>query len=130
MIRKLNISNTTLRTGLPRPQLGINMWSQNSSAMAITQVVDEWGNVKDEKTIFYFDGVIQPLKPEYVKYEEERFNSEGQYSWEWYWFHTKQDVVLKTNDRVVYKGITYKIMAIKDYSDYGHIEYHVIKDWQ
>ena len=22
------------------------------------------------------------------------------------------------------------IMAVKDYSDYGHIEYHCIKDWQ
>ena len=29
-----------------------------------------------------------------------------------------------------YKNVEYKIMAVKDYSDYGHIEYHCIKDWQ
>lgn len=115
---------------LPYPQLGINMWSQSARATRITQYVDDWGNVKDSISSFQFSGVIQPLKPEDVKYEEERFNSEGQYSWEWFWFHTKANVKLKTNDRVRYKGIVYKIMAIKDYSDYGHIEYRVIKDWQ
>lgn len=130
MIQKLNIANTSLKSGLPRPQLGINMWSQGATAVAITQIVDEWGNVNENRYTFSFSGVIQPLKPEDVRYEEERFNSEGQYSWEWYWFHTKENVTLKTNDRVLYKGITYKVMSIKDYSDYGHIEYHVIKDWQ
>ena len=62
--------------------------------------------------------------------EEIKVKEEAQWSWDWYWFHTLQDVKLTTNDRVYYKGIEYKIMAMKDYSDYGHIEYHCIKDWQ
>ena len=28
------------------------------------------------------------------------------------------------------ENVIYKVMAIKDYADYGHIEYRVIKDWQ
>lgn len=110
---------------LPRPQLGINMWSQQAKAKRIHQEVDENGNVQNIVSFFNFDGVIQPLKPEEIKVKEE-----AQWSWDWYWFHTKQDVNLQTNDRVVYKEIEYKIMAVKDYSDYGHIEYHCIKDWQ
>ncbi len=110
---------------LPRPQLGINMWSQSSRAKVIRQTVDEYGNVTDEVSFFNFDGVIQPLRPEEIKLKDE-----GQWSWDWYWFHTKQNVDLKTNDRVVYRNVEYKIMSVKDYSDYGHIEYHCIKDWQ
>lgn len=122
---RLNPVNLSLGKSLPRPQLGINMWSQSSRAKVITQVVDEYGNVEDKISFFNFDGVIQPLKPEEIKLKDE-----GQWSWDWYWFHTKPDVYLQTNDRVVYKNIEYKIMAVKDYSDYGHIEYHCIKDWQ
>lgn len=122
---RLNPVNLSLGKSLPRPQLGINMWSQSSRAKVITQVVDEYGNVEDQISFFNFDGVIQPLKPEEIKLKDE-----GQWSWDWYWFHTKPDVYLQTNDRVVYKNIEYKIMAVKDYSDYGHIEYHCIKDWQ
>ena len=122
---KLNIVNISLGKTLPRPQLGINLWSQGSQATVITQTIDEYGNVTDNSSLFNFDGVIQPLKPEEIKLKDE-----GQWSWDWYWFHTKPNVNLKTNDRVVYKGVEYKIMAVKDYSDYGHIEYHCIKDWQ
>lgn len=122
---RLNPVNLSLGKSLPRPQLGINMWSQSSRAKVITQVVDEYGNVEDKISFFNFEGVIQPLKPEEIKLKDE-----GQWSWDWYWFHTKPDVYLQTNDRVVYKNIEYKIMAVKDYSDYGHIEYHCIKDWQ
>lgn len=122
---KLNVVNVNLGKKLPRPQLGINMWSQNARAKVISQVVDANGNVTNKISFFNFDGVIQPLKPEEIKVKEE-----AQWSWDWYWFHTLQDVQLKTNDRVFYKGVEYKIMAVKDYSDYGHIEYHCIKDWQ
>lgn len=117
--------NLTLGKGLPRPQMAINMWSQGAEARRITQEVDINGNVNDVVSFFNFDGVIQPLKPEEIKVKEE-----AQWSWDWYWFHTLPNVKLLTNDRVVYKGTEYKVMAIKDYSDYGHIEYHCIKDWQ
>lgn len=122
---KLNAVNINLGKRLPRPQLGINMWSQNARAKVISQIVDANGNVTNKISFFNFDGVIQPLKPEEIKVKEE-----AQWSWDWYWFHTLQDVKLKTNDRVFYKNVEYKIMAVKDYSDYGHIEYHCIKDWQ
>lgn len=115
----------SLKSKLPRPQLGINMWSQGSQAKAITQSVDAYGDVQETTFNFNFDGVIQPLSPEEIKVKPA-----GQWSWDWYWFHTKENVKLKTNDRVVYRNIEYKIMAVKDYSDYGHIEYHCIKDWQ
>lgn len=122
---RLSPVKLSLGRGLPRAQLGINMWSQSARAKVVHQEVDENGNVNSITSFFNFDGVIQPLKPEEIKVKEE-----AQWSWDWYWFHTKEDVNLSTNDRVYYKGVEYKIMAVKDYSDYGHIEYHCIKDWQ
>ena len=122
---KLNSVNLKMGKRLPRPQMGINSWSQGARAKVIHQVVDINGNVTNQISFFNFDGVIQPLRPEEIKVKEE-----AQWSWDWYWFHTLQDVKLTTNDRVFYKNVEYKIMAVKDYSDYGHIEYHCIKDWQ
>lgn len=121
----MRFSPVKLSMALPHAQLGITMWSQQAQAKYIHQEVDPNGNVEDIVSFFKFDGVIQPLKPEEIKVKEE-----AQWSWDWYWFHTLPNVKLATNDRVVYKGIEYKIMAVKDYSDYGHIEYHCIKDWQ
>ena len=125
MISKLNVAPATLRATLPRPQLGINLWSQGAKAKVVSQVVDEWGNVNERVWFFNFDGVIQPLDPEEIRVKPER-----QWSWDWWWFHTKETVQLNTNDRVYYRGVEYKIMNKKDYGDYGHIEYHCIKDWQ
>ena len=95
MVSRLNIANTSLKTALPRPQLGINMWSQNARAKVVTQVVDAYGDVEDQVFFFNFDGVIQPLDPEEIKVKPE-----GQWSWDWWWFHTKENVQLKTNDRM------------------------------
>lgn len=122
---KLTVNKSLLGKQLPRPQLGINMWSQGAKAFLITQEVDTFGNVQDVENPFDMLSVIQPLKPEEVK-----LKPEGQWAWPWYWFHTKPDVDLKQNDRIIYKNEKYKIMTIKNYSDYGHIEYHCIKDWQ
>ena len=74
----------SLKSKLPRPQLGINMWSQGSQAKAITQEVDALGDVVENIRYFNFDGVIQPLDPEEIKVKPA-----GQGSWDWYWFHTK-----------------------------------------
>ena len=41
---KLNMVNISLGKTLPRPQLGINLWSQSSQATVITQTIDEYGN--------------------------------------------------------------------------------------
>ena len=92
---RLNPVNLTLGKRLPRPQLGINMWSQGAKAKVIRQVVDAYGNVDNQTFFFNFDGVIQPLRPEEIKVKEE-----AQWSWDWYWFHTLQDIQLTTHDRV------------------------------
>lgn len=125
MVGTLPKLQKTLSARLPRPQLGINMWSQGAKAKVIKQSVDYYGDVIDAVSYFNFDGVIQPLTEEKI-----RVKPEGQWSWSWYWFHTKDDVQLATNDKVVYNGVTYKIMAVMNYGDYGHIEYHCIKDYQ
>lgn len=124
-MNKLNGTIQKLNSQLPYPQLGLNMWSQSAKAFLISQEVDTFGNVEDISTPFDMASVIQPLRPEEVK-----LKPEGQWAWPWYWFHTKPNVKLLQNDRIIYKNEKYKIMTVKDYSDYGHIEYHCIKDWQ
>ena len=68
---KLNPVNIGLGKRLPRPQLGINMWSQGARAKVIHQEVDTYGNVQNRIFFFNFDGAIQPLRPEEIKVKEE-----------------------------------------------------------
>lgn len=68
-------------------------------------------------------GVIQPLKPEDValKPEEQR-------SWAWYQIHVKSSYTRLLNDQIIYiDKHPYKVMANKDYSRNGYIEYHIIE---
>ena len=64
MVVRLVQAPKTLSNTLPRPQLGINMWSQTSQATIVKQFVDENGNVVNQRCPFNFDGVVQPLSPE------------------------------------------------------------------
>ena len=55
---------------------------------------------------------------------------EGQRSWNYYWIHTKSELPFQTADKIVFKGVRYKITAIKDYGLNGFKELEVILDYQ
>ena len=60
-----------------------------------------------------------------------QFKPEGQRSWEWYWIHTKSGILnLKTQDKIKFQGKRFKVMAIKDYSLNGFIEYQIVRDYE
>lgn len=109
---------------LPRPMAGILSWSQKVKLKKITQTVVD-GDVTVTERQIAFEGVVIPMEDEVIASRPSE-----QQSWEWFYIFTKGNVVLENNDRITYNNIVYKIMDRKDYSAYGHIEYHAIKDWQ
>lgn len=118
MVKKLS------QRGLPTPMLGILSWSQSVTLKKVIQSVVE-GDVIDTVYSKPFQGVVIPMENEVLMLKPTE-----QQSWEWYYIFTKGNVSLENNDRIEYNGIKYKIMERRDYSAYGHIEYHAIKDWQ
>lgn len=126
MVNKLNMPKS-LKLGngrLPRPISGLIDWALAVDLVKIVQTVLQ-GDVTVTETKIPFKGVVIPMKT-----EEIALKPTEQQSWEWLYVFTFPNVILANNDRIVYNETTYKVMDRRDYSAYGHVEYHIVKDWQ
>jgi hypothetical protein len=71
-----------------------------------------------------FWGVIQPLKPQALA-----IKPEGQRSWTWLQLHADPSLTLLTDEVVTYNGVQTRVMARRDYTIYGYVEYELVQDW-
>lgn len=100
-------------------------WEQPISLGIVTQSVDMGDLVETIKTV-NFNAVIQPLSAERLQLKPEQVRS-----WQWIWIHAKtSDLNLETQDKIIYKGTRFKVMAVKKYDDYGFREYECCEDFQ
>jgi len=116
--------NATL-SGMPNMSTTLNGWEVPLTLTKITQSISE-GDASFTEQQINFMGVWQPLS-------QERLQSKdiGQRSWEWIWIHAKAGTLnLTTADKVIFNGKRYKVMAVKDYSLNGFIEYELVRDYQ
>lgn len=112
-------------TSMPQMQAAFAGWKTTITLTVITQSISN-GLVTNAESDIVFAGVIQPLKA-----EEIALKPEGQRSFEWLQIHClDRSLNLETNDRIVYNGQKYKVMAKKDYSLNNYIEYHAIQDYE
>lgn len=113
-------------SGMPQTVIAFDGWTKQITLGVITQQIINGFPVDTQEDI-YFNGTIQPLSPRKIA-----LKPEGQRSWEWLQIHCLSSgaVNLQPNDRVVYMGQKYKIMANNDYSLNGYIEYQLIRDFQ
>lgn len=117
--------NRSLKNGMPNMTNTLNGWEIPLTIIKITQSIVDGDVVYGEQKL-NFMGVWQPLRD-----EELQFKPEGQRSWEWYWIHAKSGAVnLQTQDKFIFQNKRYKVMAIKDYSLNGFIEYQVVRDYE
>ncbi len=110
---------------MPKITAAFNGWG---SAITLQKVVQTVVNsfVTETITPVTFQGVIQPLSPRAIQ-----LKPEGQRSFEWLQIHCYSSRVnLDNNDRIIYNGKRYKIMANNDYSNNNYIEYHAVKDYE
>ena len=70
-------------------------------------------------------GVRQPMKAQQLM-----MKPEGQRAWKWETIHSRPDLVLNIDDIVVFNEVRYRVMAKKDYSEYGYLEYEIMQDYQ
>lgn len=99
-------------------------WFQS---LTFTTIVKSLVNyvVVETLTNIDFQGVWQPLNPQALN-----MKPEGQRSWSWFQCHSSRDLGLKTDEKITYLGIAYRIMARLDYSAYGYFEYHLVLDYE
>lgn len=127
-MNKLNFNKTkNLKSlsGMPQMSDTLTGWQVPLTLEQVFQDIVEGDKVETTKLI-NFQGVWQPLRD-----EELQFKPEGQRSWEWIWIHAVSGSLnLETGDKVIFNQKRYKIMAMKDYSLNGFIEYQLVRDFQ
>lgn len=112
-------------SGMPQMSAAFQGWTTKLILHKITQSIVD-GFVQQAETTINVLGTWQPLSP-----EEIALKPDGQRSWEWIDLHIEGSKVLfQTNDRVIYGGLKYKIMAVKDYTLNNYSEYHLVLDYQ
>lgn len=117
--------NRSLRSGLPNMANTLNGWEVPLTLIKIKQSIVDGDVIKTEENINFL-GVWQPLRD-----DELQFKPEGQRSWSWYWIHAKSGTLnLQTQDKIIFQGQRYKVMAVKNYSIYGYITYEVVLDYE
>lgn len=109
---------------IPKIRVAFTGWQSPISLIKITQSIVDYQVVNTE-TLLRFKGVIQPLGPKelVIKPISER-------SWKWLQIHTYNELAVDNNDRIKYKGETFKIMLNSDYDLNGFYEYHLVKDYE
>lgn len=111
-------------SGMPQMRAAFGGWMRRITLVKRVQSVVD-GLVVTQDVPFAFRGVIQPLNPKAIA-----LKPEGQRAWEWLQIHCVGKGILTTNDRIVYLGKEFKVMAQNDYSLNGYIEYHLVFDYQ
>ncbi len=127
-MQKLNFQkakNLKALSGMPQLDSALTGWEVPLTLVRVYQDIVEGDLVTREEEIDFM-GCWQPLKS-----EELQFKPEGQRSWSWYWIHARSGTLnLNTADKIIFNGKRYKVMAVKDYSLNGFIEYEIILDFE
>lgn len=111
-------------TNMPNMAGTLSGWQVPLQLIKRKQSVKD-GDVSFEDETINFMGVWQPLRDEQLISKPE-----GQRSWEWIWIHAVAGTLnLNTADKVTFNNKRYKVMAIKDYSLNGFIEYQLVRDY-
>lgn len=113
-----SIKNTN--SALPNMSTTITSWFLDITFYTVERVMQgaEW--VEQPGEALKTKGVVQPPSNEQLK-----IMPEGAWAWENLWVHCLPDLHLEPNQYVYYDGIKYKVMASKDWSKYGYIEYQL-----
>ena len=118
---KINMINGML----PNVSDTLTGWEVDIYAVFVKQSMID-GEIINQDIIKKISGTLQPLKAEEVD-----LKPEGQRAWQWYDIHVKSVYpVLRVEQKIKVNNTDYKIMAVKDYSLYGYVEYHVVRNYE
>ena len=122
-----NAANTPINqnTGTVPNVLGaIDDWLQPMTFTRITKSVSAFQEVETETDVD-FRGSIQPLTDRQLQ-----LKPEGQRAWSWFLLFAEPQLQLEVDEVVVYLGVRTRVMALKNWTLYGYMEYHLCQDWE
>lgn len=108
-----------------QPQVGTAMsdWFVRLTMVRITKEQQQ-SQIVEKPTPFIQQGVLQPYRGRTLQ-----IMREGERHWNWSTLHSTPDLILNVDDIIIVNSIPYRVMADKDFSAYGYVKYHVIRDY-
>lgn len=119
------MKNLTEVSGTPQISSAFGGWGRNITLIKVVQKIVN-ALVQETKFTYSFQGVVQPFSA-----KEIMLKPEGERAWNWsmiHWFNSPQN--LNVNDKIIYKGLYYKVMRVWSYTEYNYIQYDIIEDFQ
>lgn len=123
----ISAKNTNLKnqnSNLPNMSETIKSWFLHITFEYVTRTISEDSAdvVQETSQTINTLGVVRPPSAQELK-----LMPEGAWSWEWLQIHCLPDVILETNQYVIYDEKKYKVMDKKDYTKYGYIRYTLLE---
>ena len=120
-----NIKINQIANGMPQVDKTLSGWTISFIVDYPYQVRID-GEFINRSRLQRIEGVLQPLQLEQLE-----LKPEGQRAWKWYQLHVdKKYKQLPMNGTIEINKAKYKVMASKDYSLNGYIEYHLVQDYR
>lgn len=113
----------SLSADLPDMSDGILSWLIPMTAERVVKQTIAGEEIEDA-IAFSFMGVIQPQSNRDLS-----IKAEGQRARTWYWLHCLTDLSFNVDDVFRYGGKQYRVMALKDWKEYGYYSYEILEDW-
>lgn len=117
--RPLNVQTGTV----PDVSGAMKDWFQPMTFELVTKTTEGFQVVETGDPI-NFMGIIQPLRE-----RDLMIKPEGQRAWTWLLLHADPVLSLQVDEVVLYLGVQTRVMARKDYTIYGYVEYQLVQDW-
>lgn len=121
-----NASDTKLNqsgSNLPNLSNPITKWFLPTDFIRITKTIVDF-EVQETESFETFQGVIQNLNS-----KELQVKPEAQRAWTWKMIHALPSLKLNVDDKIKYNDIEYRVMNVKDFSEYGYMEYHIVEGY-
>lgn len=107
------------------PQMGgaLISWFQPMVFSVVTKQTVGF-QVVETMTDVSFRGVIQPAKSRALM-----MKPEGQQAWTYYTVHADPSLKLNVDDVIRYLTKQYRVLELKDYTQYQYVEYNLVEDY-
>lgn len=122
----INASSTNLlqaSSNLPNLSNPIGKWFLPVNFILVTKTITA-GEVVETETSSTFQGVVQNLNS-----KELQIKPEAQRGWTWKMIHALPSLQLNVDDIIKYENINYRVMNVKDWKEYGYMDYHIVVDY-
>ena len=110
---------------LPQLSTAVLGWSQSMYIGVVCKYQEDYKTVETVLTDYY-RAVKQPLSVKQLD-----IKPEGQRGWKWLQLHSEPKLQLQLDDIIILDGgDRYRVMGRKDYSEYGYVEYELVKGFE